>query len=107
VIRASKRAFERSSAASEQNRSTSHGDAKEWEEAHNEQEDESSQDGEEGRAHRAEDWAGDGTGGAEDRAQDEREKGPGPQDSQAEYRAQVYGEESCCPQTGSQKGAGP
>jgi hypothetical protein len=76
-------------AASEQNRSTSHGHENEWEEAHNEQEDESSQGGEEGRAHRAEDWAGDGTGGAEDGAQDRRKKGVGPQDSQTEYRAQA------------------
>jgi hypothetical protein len=84
-------------------RSRSHGYEKRWEETHNDEEGQSSQDGEEGRAHRAQDRARDRAGGAQDGTQNRREeKGAG----KTRNRAQDNGKEDLCPQDGSAEASG-
>jgi hypothetical protein len=91
VSRAGTGPFERSRAASRQNRSTSHGDEEEWEEAHNEQKEE--------------------RGGSEDGRTQDREKESREEDSRKEKASEasrgkeVPGPEGCCAQAGEEGGA--
>lgn len=86
--------FERSSAASRQNRSTSHGDEEEWEEAHNEKEE---RDGSE-------------DGRTQDREKESREEDSREEDSREEKASEASrgeegpGPEECSAQAGEEGG---
>jgi hypothetical protein len=84
VSRAGTGPFERSSAASRQNRSTSHGDEEEWEEAHNEKEE---RDGsEDGRTQDREKESREEENSREEKASEasRSEEGPGPEERSAQ-----------------------